>query len=104
MEKELRVDRLVSDYGTFSPEDLKKCIEKLTKRLGGVNTQLAIDSLDKGKPEEAAQISLNYYDKAYNFGLSRKKNSEIIKISLESIEADINANKILEILKGKSII
>jgi tRNA 2-selenouridine synthase len=104
MDRELRIRRLVEDYGSFTKQELKECIEKISKRLGGYNTQMAISSLDEGKFEIAAGISLQYYDKAYKFGLLQKKNSEIIEILFESSDSITNANKVLNVLNDKNII
>jgi tRNA 2-selenouridine synthase len=104
MEKDLRISRLVKDYGKFNREELAACLEKISKRLGGLNVKLAIDSLAKGKTEEAAGLSLIYYDKAYSIGLSRKINSEIITVPVNSPDAGINALKILDILKTRNFI
>jgi tRNA 2-selenouridine synthase len=104
MDRELRIRRLVKDYGNFSKHELKECIARITKRLGGQNTQLAMISLDEGKYEIAAGISLQYYDKAYRFGLLQKKNSEIIDIPFEGSDSKKNAKKILSILNNKNII
>jgi tRNA 2-selenouridine synthase len=104
MDKELRIRRLVKDYGSFTTQELKECIERISKRLGGKNTQLAMISLDEGKIEIAAGISLQYYDKAYKFGLLQKKNFEIIEILFESSDSISNASKILNVLNNKNII
>ncbi len=104
MDKDLRVGRLVEDYGKYTKEELSACIEKISKRLGGLNTKLAIDFLEEGKTAEAADLSLYYYDKAYTNGLLRKINSEIIKVPVKSPDALINAIKILEILQTKNLI
>lgn len=104
MDKELRISRLVKDYGKFANQELIMCIEKISKRLGGRNTQSAISSIEDGRPEDAVSIILYYYDKTYHYGLSQKKNSEIIKIILSGTEAKINTVKILEVLRNKNII
>ena len=104
MEKELRISRLVKDYGGYPKQELKVCIEKISKKLGGLNTKSAIAFLEDGNLEQAVDISLYYYDKTYNFGLSRKNSSEIIMIQMESSDPKKNANKIIEILSGKNII
>jgi tRNA 2-selenouridine synthase len=104
MDKELRIKRLVDDYGKFSSQELKECILKISKRLGGQNTQAAIDFLENGKLEEAAEISLRYYDKTYNFGLLRKVKNETIKIHLDNPEAKSNTSQILLTLKNSGLI
>jgi len=104
MNQQLRIKRLVEDYGKSPAEDLKKSIEKISKKLGGLNTQMANSFLDEGKLANAAEISLRYYDKTYNFGLSQKQNIENITIKTETSDAHINAKTIVEILRNKKII
>jgi tRNA 2-selenouridine synthase len=104
MARDFRIRRLVKDYGNFTKQELKDCIERISKRLGGKNTQLAINSLDEGKLELAAGISLEYYDKAYKFGLLQKKNFEIIEVRFEGSDSITNARNILSVLNNKNII
>jgi tRNA 2-selenouridine synthase len=103
MDKEKRISRLVDEYGKFTKQELQFCIEKISKRLGGQNTRQAITSINEGKPEIAAAISLYYYDKTYNFSLSRKKNTQVLRISLENQDSKINTLKILNVLREKKI-
>ncbi|MCB8995036.1 MAG: tRNA 2-selenouridine(34) synthase MnmH [Bacteroidales bacterium] len=104
MPREIRVKRLVNDYGVFSKEELKECVLKIAKRLGGDNTRKALESLDEGLPEIAADISLNYYDKTYGYGLSVKKNKEIIRLPVETADAKINSREILRVLHRNGIL
>lgn len=104
MDKGLRISRLVKEYGLFSTNELRSCIEKISKRLGGLNTQSAITFLEMGQIEEAAGISLGYYDKAYKNGLARKTNSKVIKVELINADEEINAYKIIEVLKYNDLI
>jgi tRNA 2-selenouridine synthase len=104
MNKELRIHRLVEDYGNFPKQELKDCIGKISKRLGRQNAQLAIASVDMGNLEQAVEISLFYYDKTYSFGLARKKNSEVISIPVKTTDSQVNARTIIEVLQKKGVI
>ena len=104
LETGFRLSRLVEEYGKFPREELQECIMKITKKIGGQNTRIAIESLNEGKPDIAAKISLLYYDKSYNFGLSLKKNSEIYRIEMENADPEPNAEKIINFLRGKKLI
>jgi tRNA 2-selenouridine synthase len=75
--RKLRVKRLVKDYGKFPIEDLCSSLNKISRRLGGLNTQKAILALEEGKPEQTAEIVLDYYDKTYNFSLKNKRGNKI---------------------------
>ena len=51
--------------------------------------------MESGDIAKAIEITLNYYDKAYLFGL-RKKSRNIIYIETDTDNIEINCNKILE--------
>lgn len=70
---ETRIKRLTSEYTNCNPQLLVDSVNKIAKRLGGDNVAKAIQSIGFGNFEEAVGISLRYYDKAYQYGLSNKK-------------------------------
>ena len=74
---EVRVKKLAKDYTNCNPELLIASVNKITKRLGGDNAIKAIKYIEEGHFEEAIEITLKYYDKAYSYGLSNKKNKTI---------------------------
>ncbi|MFI3330319.1 MAG: tRNA 2-selenouridine(34) synthase MnmH [Rikenellaceae bacterium] len=65
MSMEQRLDRLMVDYGNFSPEMLISAFTKIRKRLGFDQVKIAIDFIEEGNIREAARVALKYYDKAY---------------------------------------
>jgi len=75
---EVRVKKLTADYTQCDPELLIAAVNRISKRLGSDNTTKAVQKIKDGLFEEAVAISLKYYDKAYLFGLSGKKNKPII--------------------------
>lgn len=75
---DFRVRRLVKDYGRFKPDELRESLLKIAKRLGGLSLNEALEALDAGDLAKVAEISLNYYDKAYRFSLE-KRNRNIAK-------------------------
>ncbi|MGF1494140.1 MAG: tRNA 2-selenouridine(34) synthase MnmH [Microcoleaceae cyanobacterium] len=70
-----RLQRLVQDYGEFSPQDLVAATERIRKRLGGARTQTAINLIQAGKLTEATDLILQYYDKAYQHDLEQRSTS-----------------------------
>jgi tRNA 2-selenouridine synthase len=74
---ELRVERLVAEYGCFSPEELENSLLKIEKRLGGNNLKPALAALHSGDYAEVARISLRYYDKAYALSFARKAQEHV---------------------------
>jgi tRNA 2-selenouridine synthase len=46
--------------------------ERIRKRLGGQQTQRAIELIRAEQPVEALEIVLDYYDKTYTYDLQRR--------------------------------
>lgn len=63
--KELRIQNLVMEYGTLPIPALIESTARLKKRLGAVRCQEAIQAIETQNFEKAAEIILEYYDKAY---------------------------------------
>jgi tRNA 2-selenouridine synthase len=78
---EIRLRQILNDYGNFSIKDLQACTVKLTKKLGRLNTQLALEYLEQNNLSAAFEILLNYYDKLYSLATSKRTQSSIIRIS-----------------------
>jgi tRNA 2-selenouridine synthase len=96
MDVKTRLPRLMEEYATFSPESLRISILKISKRLGGDNTSDAINAVETGDLAKAIEIVLYYYDKAYQFGLKKKNNKNIIYVNTDIDDIEINALKVLE--------
>jgi tRNA 2-selenouridine synthase len=79
-----RINRLVRDYAAFSPELLELCIKKISKRLGGLTTKTAIESLHKGDFRKVAELMLDYYDKTYTYSLRNRNASKVHTVSIRS--------------------
>ena len=81
VEKEIRVKRLVNEYGDANQEEFLEAMGKITKRLGGQHFLAAKEKLVEGDMHTTISILLDhYYDKAYN--RSAEKKNELIKGSL----------------------
>ena len=93
---ELRVQRLVQEYGQFEPELLGASIQKLRKRLGGLRTQEALDLLAAGDLSAVARLLLVYYDDSYSN--SRKEQNKFGQKPLQilTVDPDLGAQQILQ--------
>ena len=79
-----RIQRLVKDYTNCPIETLKDAILRIHKKLGGVRTQEALEALSKGELAVVADLTLHYYDKAYNTGLQTlKKPEQVTRVPCE---------------------
>jgi len=96
MDVKTRLLRLMEEYSTYSPESLKTSVLKISKRLGGDKTKDAIDAIEKGDFAKAIELVLYYYDKAYLFGLKKKKSKNIIYVNADTNDIETNALKILD--------
>lgn len=94
---ELRVQKLVEDYSTTDIAALKKCVLKISEKLGGDNAKLCLQYLDEGKLADVARRSLLYYDKAYAHLYNNKKQA-IICVESDTIDPEINALKVKQII------
>ena len=75
--KSQRVDRLVRDYAGFPVEELQTSIEKISKRLGGKDTKDTLEALHSGDYRRVVDITLDYYDKTYDFSMARRETEMI---------------------------
>ncbi len=96
---EVRVQKLVLDYTTFDINALKACVVKISQQLGTLNTKLCLQHLDEGHLADVARLSLLYYDKAYNYNYDKNKEQQIIPIESDTTDAEINAQKVTQVLK-----
>ncbi len=69
---EERVKYIANHYGSFDKEEIVACIQKIQKRLGGLNTKNAISFLNEGNVPESFAILLKYYDKMYAESLQNR--------------------------------
>ncbi|HVA99555.1 MAG TPA: tRNA 2-selenouridine(34) synthase MnmH [Bacteroidia bacterium] len=93
---EIRANYLLESYGKFSVEALKGSIFKIKKRLGGLQTKLAVEAVEKNDLETVCKICLAYYDKSYDFGLSQRENKQIEKIIFEEQNISAIANELIK--------
>jgi tRNA 2-selenouridine synthase len=96
---EIRVQRLVKDYGGFPKEILAEAIHRITKRLGGLAAQQALEALEQNDLAETVRIVLHYYDKAYDYPRKSKEYKGVKFIECETGDPEKNAELILEYLK-----
>lgn len=66
---EERLKHITAEYGTFDKEDLSNAIQRISKRLGGLETKNAHRYLEENNLKECFRILLKYYDKQYHKGL-----------------------------------
>lgn len=80
---EKRVASLVAEY--TAPEDaIRENLKAIHKRLGMERYKAALVALAEGRRDEVCRIVLDYYDRAYSYGLSQRSPDSIHYISGET--------------------
>lgn len=96
VDTEVRVSRLVQEYGSFDKAILAEKTEILRKKLGGQHANRAIELLHEGNMSGWIQILLVYYDKTYGFG-SEKNASRITSMLLDWNNPEVTIDKLIEL-------
>ena len=84
----VRLQYLTNEYGKFAPEDLKDAISRITKKLGGGDTKIALDAIDSGDIKSAFEICLRYYDKTYDYGKNKREQKMVITYPFDTINIE----------------
>ena len=84
---EERVKRLTGEYGAFDRDDLVSILQKISKRIGGDTAKSAIESLHSGEVRNAVAAVLRYYDKTYEYGLSKRNPGKVIRMTFEEFKS-----------------
>ncbi|HEY9640832.1 MAG TPA: tRNA 2-selenouridine(34) synthase MnmH [Coleofasciculaceae cyanobacterium] len=90
-----RLLALVEVYGTADRQALVTATERIQKKLGGQQTQQAIEFIRQGKLLEGFEIILNYYDKTYTYDLQRRR-AVIYPVDVTGLTASESAKILLE--------
>lgn len=87
---EERIERLLRDYASFPPEQLQRSVENISKRLGGKDTHETLEALHAGDYRKVTEITLAYYDKTYDFSMTRR-NTKMIQFVPKSYSPEFAA-------------
>ena len=69
---EERLRHIVEEYGGLEPEKMMQAIQRISKRLGGLETKMALEAMSQQRLEDCFRILLTYYDKWYRKGLHNR--------------------------------
>jgi tRNA 2-selenouridine synthase len=90
---EERLQQIIRDYGAFSSELIIATITRIQKRLGGLETKLAIQYMQDNQLADCFRVLLKYYDKYYLGSLQNLRPvsaAAIISVPLEKVDAEIS--------------
>jgi tRNA 2-selenouridine synthase len=93
---EERLNYLVTEYGVWDVQKLMDATQRISKRLGGLETKNALAFLEEGNIREAFRILLRYYDKHYLKGLHNREDISalLMTIRCEAV-SPLNAQALL---------
>lgn len=97
VDKNARIDFLVDEYSKFGNELIEKSLQSIGKRIGNNNLKTALEALQINDYKTITYISLQYYDKAYMYGLSKRNQETILKIEIEKLDFEKIAKQIIQI-------
>lgn len=94
--QEIRVKRLVEEYGTLPKEELAEAIKKIQQNFGGNRVKSSLEALEQGNFEFVAEQLLDYYDKRYDFGRKKNRIGSRFQVESETGDPKENAKLVLE--------
>lgn len=94
---EERLKHIVQEYGKLDRERVADAIVRIKKRLGGLETKLALQHLAAGDIESCFGILLKYYDKLYCKALNNRDPSKglLTSLNFSRVDAQLNSEKIM---------
>ena len=97
--KKVREKRLVVEYGVFEKSLLQQSIERIERRLGGLRTQQSLEALENGDLLKVAEITLEYYDKAYLHGNLKREKDQTFELEIDDDNPKQTAITVIEFAK-----
>ncbi|WP_276368569.1 tRNA 2-selenouridine(34) synthase MnmH [Chryseolinea sp. H1M3-3] len=94
--KEIRINRLVKEYGHADREKFLEAMTKITKKLGGQHYIAAKEKLLEGDMSSVIDILLSYYDKAYRNGIEKKKRRIKLYSSWNGTDVHVYARQLIK--------
>ena len=102
--KACRIQRLVTEYADIDHNLLREATERIRKRLGGKVTKEALDALAQHDYAAVADLTLDYYDKAYLHGLSQRDPNRVYALEIAEDNPTETARQLIEWANKLSVI
>jgi len=90
----VRIERLLIEYGHFDVAELTQRTEILRKKLGGQHANYAVEMLSQGNLQEWLSTLLVYYDKTYQYG-SEKNAHRSVSMPFDWNDVNDSINQLL---------
>lgn len=92
---EERLNYILASYGAFEKEKLVNAIIRIKKRLGGLETKMAINYLLEEDVKNCFAVLLKYYDKWYLKGLNQREGIDKILTKMPATTIDAKQNALI---------
>ncbi len=92
--KEVRIQRLVNEYGSADRDEFLQIMGKIVKRLGGQHYNAAKEKLFDSDMHSVMDILLTYYDKAYLESINKRKDKIVDKILWDGKQQEVFVKKL----------
>ena len=93
--KEIRISRLVNEYGSADKNEFLAAMDKIVKRLGGQHYKAAKEKLLEGDMASTIDILLTYYDKYYLSSIENKKQRVKVIVTWNGLNAKEYARELI---------
>lgn len=97
LDKAIRAERIIQEYGNFSHDLLENCLIKIKNRFGGDRVKIALELLSDNKLNEIVLLLLEYYDKAYTFSKNKYKQKEVAVLEATTGDPALNAAELIKL-------
>lgn len=101
LERQRRVENLLADYGKANPADLQLAIDRISKRMDGLQYRAASEALASGDLATAVHLVLDYYDKRYLTALPKIPRQTMVRLLDQTGNLHSLASRVIEI--GESL-
>jgi tRNA 2-selenouridine synthase len=91
-----RINYLVKEYGKFTKEELLAATNRIGKRIGGLQLKVAQQAIETNDLKTACEISLTYYDKSYQYGLTQRSQTQIRSFAFTEIDSETIAHLLIK--------
>lgn len=99
--REKRLERILNEYGPFPADQLIEKTNKLKKRLGGQHLRESLEYLANNNLGGWASKMLDYYDKAYSYGMEQRQAGSVFSMKINEENYDEAARDVRE--KGNAL-
>jgi tRNA 2-selenouridine synthase len=93
--KDIRIQRLVSEYGPADRDEFLTIMGKVVTKLGGQHYNAAKEKLLQGDMASTIDILLTYYDKAYLNSIGKRNNRIQFNLDWNGMDADSFAKELI---------